>query len=94
MTTKIPKIDILNKFIKSLGYDQTYIDSLISHPLHEYNEQTGDFELKNYALEVNIITDVPQNIHEVTKSLKNFTDFEFLISLLNNEPYKEKTESH
>ena len=58
LTVDVP---IINTLIESTGHKGTYINSAVLHPVHEYNTETGEFELHHITYDVsslNLIYDM------------------------------------
>jgi len=87
LTLDVPKI---NTLIEGLGHKGTYINSAVLHPVHEYNTETGEFELHHMTYDVDIISDEPRKIVDIFKDLNRYTNLEFIISSVNGNGYGDR----
>jgi len=88
LTLDVPKI---NTLIEGLGHKGTYINSAVLHPVHEYNIETGEFELHHMTYDIDVVSDEQtKKVNEIFNDLNKLTSLEFIISSVNGNGYGDR----
>ena len=90
------KIDVpkINTLIEGLGHKGTYINSAVLHPVHEYNTETGEFEVHHMTYDIDVMSDKSMSdVAKIFNDLNKLANIEFILSSVNGNGYGDSDKS-